>query len=560
MGYLILIIGCFEVLYGMAQTYSGSEHIWWYKKVAHRNVVSGTYLNRNHFAGLMEMGILLATAYVAAISTKIRKREIISGQISNARVRISRFLSWEQKFNKRTLFLFAGAVMGIGLVFSASRGGLISACGGLFCMSLFLVFRKNHRRKGLIILIMFLIIAVYTLPIGIYYTLSRFKSFGDSFETRTRLAQKTMDLFGDYRLTGIGVGNFQYAYPKYQASEHKTFYIQHAHNDWSEFMAEAGIIGLCFLLAGFFYYVFDTMKLWKRRRDPFAICLGAAPLAVLTAVGIHSYSDYNLHTPANFILLMAIVAIGYSALHLERHHHREKTLYRHHVLPMNYKGISVLLMILVLSLWSGIWTVRHFMAECYCNTVPNPTLNRDQNPSIEEINKAIIWDRWNAEYWNKLAVELIRVRGEGLSFWNVKEGRKKQMEIIRALEKAVRLNPLREEYHMRLGLEYTNLWQDPDSSQRWMPAADLCMERAAYFAGNRYPYHHAMMGHYWIIRSKSINPADPAWEKALSSASWHYKKTLSLESGHERKRMIKEIKKNIRIHYPDEAFVKNIME
>ena len=52
--------------------------------------------------------------------------------------------------------------------------------------------------------------------------------------------------------------------------------------------------------------------------------------------------------------------------------------------------------------WTGLWSFRHFMAEAYCNTVPNSTLNRDQNPPMEEIVKAIEWDPGNAEYWYKL--------------------------------------------------------------------------------------------------------------------------------------------------------------
>ncbi|MBM4272710.1 MAG: hypothetical protein FJ139_11240, partial [Deltaproteobacteria bacterium] len=49
---VIIVLCCFETLYGIAQTYSGYGRIWWFK-VAPREVI-GTYLNRNHFAGLME--------------------------------------------------------------------------------------------------------------------------------------------------------------------------------------------------------------------------------------------------------------------------------------------------------------------------------------------------------------------------------------------------------------------------------------------------------------------------------------------------------------------------
>lgn len=78
---------------------------------------------------------------------------------------------------------------------------------------------------------------------------------------------------------------------------------------------------------------------------------------------------------------MAVMAIGYSALHLDRHHGRDKTFYRYHIIPMRYKGIFALLMVLGLIVWNGLWTIRHFMAEAYCNTVTNSTLNQMFTPT-----------------------------------------------------------------------------------------------------------------------------------------------------------------------------------
>jgi len=64
-----------NALYGIAQTYSGSPYILWWKKFSQgAKDVSGTYINRNHFAGFMEMGIALAIAYAGAIVAGGRRR------------------------------------------------------------------------------------------------------------------------------------------------------------------------------------------------------------------------------------------------------------------------------------------------------------------------------------------------------------------------------------------------------------------------------------------------------------------------------------------------------
>ena len=351
------------------------------------------------------------------------------------------------------------------------------------------------------------------------------------------------------------MGNFQYAYPGYQAAEDKNVFVRHAHNDWAQFLAEAGITGFCLLLTGMFYYVYRTIRLWRKRSDPFAICLGIAPLAVIAAMAIHSYSDFNLHIPANCLMLAAIMAIGHSAIHMEGHHGRDKTLNRYHIIPLKYKGIFVLLLVLCLIIWPGYWTIRHFMAEALCNTVKNSTLNRDQNPPLEEIKKAIEWDRWNAQYWYKCARELVSIRNAEIGNLEAddKDRRKRQMDIIRSMEEAVQLNPFKAGYHIRLGWEYAYyIWRLPDPRQKWLFAADTSMDRGAYFAGEKTPHLHVHLGNYWVFRSKTINPAKPDWEAAWTKACWHYKKAQSLERS---KKLADEIAKFVWKYYPDKGFI-----
>lgn len=558
--FLVLLTGCFEALYGLAEAYSGSGHIWWFKKSTYgsQRDVTGTYINRNHLAGFIGMGLLLAASFSAALSGQKKKRKIAGGRKSSLKTKFLPYLSGEERLNRRALILFAGVVMGIGLIFSASRGGIIAAAGAMLCMSLLLVFRKDHRRKGFILLFLFLITAAYALYIGVEHPVERFKYLDRDWESRSRYAQKTMDMFKDYKLAGIGVGNFQYAYPRYQAPEDKEIFIPYAHNDWAQFLAEAGIAGLCSLLAGISYYLYRTMRLWKKRSDPFAVCLGVAAPAAMVAMAIHSTSDFNFHIPANFLTLVAIMAIGYSALHLDGHHRRGKTLYRYHIMPLRYKGVFVFSLLLGLIFWTGSWTIRHFVAEVHCNTVPNSTLNRDQNPPLEEIQKAISWDSWNAQYWYKLARVLMRVRNSEFGMWNNNDEERynKQTEIITALEKAVHLNPFQAEYHLRLGLQIYSLWWQPDYYERWLPAADLSMDRAAYFAGEKNPWPHVTMGNYWVMRSKTMLPSDPAWQVAWAKACRHYQKAQNLEKG---KHLRDGIEKFVWRFYPDREMIERAL-
>jgi len=100
------------------------------------------------------------------------------------------------------------------------------------------------------------------------------------------------------------------------------------------------------------------------------------------------------------------------------------------------------------------------------------------------------------------------------------------------------------------------MWQKPDYHQKWLPAADTCMERAAYFAGEKNPNLHAELGNYWVMRSKTIDPLNQLWDSTLNRARWHYRKATELEPAD--KKLKEQIRKYIWNFYPDEEFVKEV--
>ncbi len=585
----LLAMGCFEALYGLMETYSGSHKVLWYTMNYAKERVKGTFINGNHFAAYMAMGVVLAAAFAGAIAPEKRVSRNNSRRKPSLSARVASFLEGEEALFKRVLVGFSGVLMGIGLIFSASRGAILSWAGAMFLMGLLLVLRKQYRRKGVLLIGIFLLICGYAVQIGVEYPLERFMKMESGMESRSRYAARTMDLFEDFQVAGVGVGNFQYAFPKYQSEKDKKKYYIFAHNDWAQYMAEAGILGLGLLLGGVGYYLFKTLKLWARRKDAYAVCLGVAPVVALVYIGLHSYVEFTLHTPANVLILLSIMAIGHAALHLERHHRRDVMSYRYYNLPLKYKGGVVLLLILGLIGWTGYWSIRHFMGEVYCNTVPNSTLNRDKRPPVGEVVRAVEWDSGNAAYWFKLGsadyADYTDGKGKDVSRKGAKaqrgerqgsevrslksedRGLKSVTEIgenlcnlrIMALERSVELNPFDAQYHLRLGWEYAHLWQEKDYHVRWLPAADISMDRAAYFAGVKNPHLHQELGNYWTMRSRSVMPNDPLHHEAWAKACWHYHKAQSLETGGALKRMKKEIRGYVWNFYPDEDYIAQVI-
>jgi O-antigen ligase len=559
---LILALGCFEVLYGIVQTFSGMNNIWWYQVGHDAHSIKGTYLNRNHFAGFMEMGIVLAAAYAGASVDGLRKKTSLVVRKNDLKAKFLKSFSGERAYTKPFLIIFAGTIMGTGLILSASRGGMIATAVALLVMGLLFFFRKKQRKKGALILALFLLTSIYALVAGIDHAVDRFKTFYVTMEERGRHTQKTTVLFNDYQMAGVGAGNFEYAFPKYQDPKDIALFLDYTHNDWIQLLAETGVAGFVLLFAGMGYFLFVYVRRWLEREDSFAVCLGIAPLGALAALAVHSYSDFNLHRPANFLLLTAIIAIGGAVLHLEGRHQRETANLPCARLALRGPGGPALALLLVLILWSGVWTVRHFVAEAHCNTLARKSLNLDDHPPVEFIQTAMRWDNGNAAYSFKLAGALMQIRDKEAQAADADRMKWQQSHepIIAAMERAMRLNPLNAEYHVRLGWEYSYMTHEPDYMNKWLPAADLSMERATYAAGNgaKNPRLQIDMGHYWTMRSRTLGTTgdpreDPAWTKAL----WHYHRAQELMTG---KATGKEIMQYVKIFYPDDDRLAQVLK
>ncbi|RJR31841.1 MAG: O-antigen ligase domain-containing protein [Desulfobacteraceae bacterium] len=557
----ILVLGCFETIYGMGQAFTNQGYVWWMKKEAY-SYVSGTYVNQNHFAGLMSMIMMAGVLYAAALWEKSKRNIDSFYRKRHLRARLSAWISGEQRINKINFVLFAAVVSGLGLIFSGSRGGMISAAAGLLLTGVLLLIRQSQRRKGIVVLVFFSIIFVYASAIGVEKPLSRFDKFYADWEARERYARQTLRLSHDSLFVGTGVGLFQYAFPKYQAAEDTTLFIEFAHNDWVQFLAEAGIVGIVLLFAGMSPYFITAFRTWRKRHEGFAVCMGILPFAALGAIALHSWSDFNLHIPANFLMLAAMLAIGHAAVHLPNPRNMQAATVQDRFIPLKYRGGAFLLILAAVIAWSGVWSFRYGAAEAnyYAFTAQETKILPEE--AFPLLESAVAWDPTCAEYRYNLSVALQKLRTS--SRIDPDSGKQElkalQLRIIDSLQTAVSLNPLSAEPHVRLGWEYVNLWGEPDSRQKWVPAADLSMERGAFFAGENSPFLHFWMGDYWLWRSKTVRPASPEWDSMLVKARWHFQKNLALEKGDSRKRMVEQIKKNVWMRYPDQAFIRRMVE
>jgi O-antigen ligase len=267
--------------------------------------VSGTFVNRNHFAGYMEMVIPLVIGLVIA------KADLFSLMNLRWKDRILRLS--EKGLSLSILLSVSVVVMAIAVVFSKSRSGvfLILFAFILFFGMIVLFFKRSEDQKKLtrnFIAGMFIVIIFVSLYVGVDATIERFALDKLLREGRPTYWAKTAELFADYPLFGTGLGTFPSLYPDKEAGG-TLIRLYHAHNDYLEYFSELGIVGMVLLLGGILCILVKSFIVWKGRRHPEVKGLGLGGIIAVICILIHSLTDFNLHIPANMLLFSLVLSL-----------------------------------------------------------------------------------------------------------------------------------------------------------------------------------------------------------------------------------------------------------
>jgi O-antigen ligase len=264
----------------------------------------GQFLNRNHFAYLMEVGLGLILGLVAAGGVR-RQRALI--------------------------YLAAFLPIWTALVLANSRGGILSMVVQVVATLLLLSFVVSKQQSSSaaesllsspkvrlpLLLALLVLIVVGMAWVGGDRLATRIETaqgeFSDSEQvregvTRWQIWRDTMHMFAANPIAGVGMGGYWAAIPTYhQAPGNMT--PQQAHSDYLEVLASGGILGTA-IVVWFIAGVLRKARLNLRGPNRFARAACFAALIAMIGIGVHSLVDFGLHRMANALIFTALIVIA----------------------------------------------------------------------------------------------------------------------------------------------------------------------------------------------------------------------------------------------------------
>jgi O-antigen ligase len=279
--------------------------------IQHSSQASGSYVNRNHLAGLLEMSLGVGIGMMVAQLEDRPRRNWHDFLQDTARLMLS----------GKAMLRLVLVIMVVALVMTRSRMGNTAFFASLFVAGAIALVLSRHAPRGTVLLIASLIVIDLAL-IGTWFGVERtMKRIADTtvqnVEERVDPSVYAVKILDDYPLFGTGGGTFYTAFTRYRGHDIDAQY-DHVHNDYVQFLTETGIIGGSLLgllvLASFACAILAQ----ARRRDALARGVAFGVAMGVIAIGIHSTVDFNLQIPANAFIFIILLALGWLSLYLNR--------------------------------------------------------------------------------------------------------------------------------------------------------------------------------------------------------------------------------------------------
>jgi O-antigen ligase len=281
----LAILGFGLAFLGSVQEFTSPEKLYWVRTPSQGGPIFGPYVNRNHYAGVMEL--LFPFAVLGSLKPG-------------------------PSLGKRVMLGFAALLMIATVFLCASRGGFVCVVLQSVLLAMMLLWRSRRPTLVLSLTLLFIVTGAFGIWLGSDQLLGRLGKIGDD-AGRIQIAKDSIRMFEQHPVTGWGLGAFPIAYPKFRTFATDLF-VNEAHNDFVQLLVETGVLGFA---AGIgllvLVYIRGFRKINRTLFGSWRSVAAGASLAGVTGLAVHSLFDFNLQIPANALLFYVLCAVAGSA-------------------------------------------------------------------------------------------------------------------------------------------------------------------------------------------------------------------------------------------------------
>lgn len=310
LAFFLTIFGTVLATFAVIQYFTWNDRFYWFR-VAQAEAPFGPFVNRNHFAGYIEL--LLPWPVIVALSRDNREEKLFYG--------------------------LAVVWMATAAIFSQSRGGMISIFVQLMFLAAFSP-RADHddsndftgtRRFGGFLLRAGAVAAIILVTVGgvswlgaervaeriaIKQSPQQMAEGATDASTlsvysgnRVELWRDSWALFRARPVTGAGLGAFETVFPAYNRQNNLGLITSQTHNDYLQILTDGGMIGAVIAL---WFLGAMALAIWHglRSREPMMNLYVLGCSASIVGLLVHSLFDFNLQLPSHALLFIAFAAIA----------------------------------------------------------------------------------------------------------------------------------------------------------------------------------------------------------------------------------------------------------
>ena len=299
------LVASFAILQGLAP----NGKLYWILTSEQGGSIYGPYVNRNHYAGLMEMLLPFPLVLAATQFTNGSRKIVVAGM---------------------------AALMAASIFLSGSRGGMVAFTAQMIVLGVLLVRKRGESWKQPLMLGAFLALVIaFLVWMGGNELTRRMASIHSEAReeinggVRLTIDRDCLRMLIKRPLFGWGLGVFPIAYPQFR-SFYTTFFVNQAHNDYLQLLVETGLAGFSiaiWFLVLVFRQAAGKLKNWT---DTATGALTVSALLGCVGILVHSFLDFNLQIPANAALFYVLCAIA--ALAPIQESQRRRVFRRHNLI------------------------------------------------------------------------------------------------------------------------------------------------------------------------------------------------------------------------------------